>query len=175
MKYQYNDGGRAAAGFKGDAGDCVTRAIAIATGLPYRTVYDALFDGIRDFAARSRTKAARRAGRGGGRSGTTPRNGVHKSVYQPYLESLGWVWVPCMQIGSGCKARLAAADLPGGPLVVRLSKHLTAVIDGVIYDTHNPQRFAFDGLTEVEMLDDVGANRCVYGYFKPRESSDARN
>ena len=30
----YNDGGRTAAGFKGETGDCVTRAIAIATGLP---------------------------------------------------------------------------------------------------------------------------------------------
>jgi hypothetical protein len=28
-----NDGGRAAAGFKGQAGDCVVRSIAIATGM----------------------------------------------------------------------------------------------------------------------------------------------
>ena len=40
--YIYDDGGRAAAGFKGTTGDCVTRAIAIATGKPYREVYDAL-------------------------------------------------------------------------------------------------------------------------------------
>ena len=42
MKFNFNDGGRAAAGFKGQAGDCVTRAIAIATGLPYRQVYDGI-------------------------------------------------------------------------------------------------------------------------------------
>jgi hypothetical protein len=42
MDFTYDDGGRAAAGFKGSTGDCVTRAIAIATGKPYREVYDAL-------------------------------------------------------------------------------------------------------------------------------------
>jgi hypothetical protein len=31
MKFNYNDGGREAAGFKGFTGDCVCRAIAIAT------------------------------------------------------------------------------------------------------------------------------------------------
>ena len=51
MQFVYNDGGRAAAGYIGSAGDCVTRAIAIATELPYQTVYDALFDGIRERAA----------------------------------------------------------------------------------------------------------------------------
>ena len=32
MRHVYNDGGRKAAGYKGDAGDCVARAIAIASG-----------------------------------------------------------------------------------------------------------------------------------------------
>lgn len=42
--FKYNDGGRSAAGFKGDTRDCVTRSIAIATALPYKEVYDALND-----------------------------------------------------------------------------------------------------------------------------------
>jgi hypothetical protein len=42
MKFVYNDGGRAAAGYKGNAGDCACRAIAIATGKPYQEVYNAL-------------------------------------------------------------------------------------------------------------------------------------
>ena len=50
MEFIYNDGGRAAAGFKGSAGDCVTRSIAIAAGKPYQEVYDALFKGIREFS-----------------------------------------------------------------------------------------------------------------------------
>src|SRR5215471_10762282 len=34
-----DDGGRNAAGFRGTAGDCMTRSIAIAPRLPYRQVY----------------------------------------------------------------------------------------------------------------------------------------
>ena len=40
MKFQFNDGGRVAAGYKGSAGDCVVRSVAIATGLPYQEIYD---------------------------------------------------------------------------------------------------------------------------------------
>jgi hypothetical protein len=42
MNYVYDDGGRAQAGYKGQAGDCTVRAIAIATELPYQEVYDEL-------------------------------------------------------------------------------------------------------------------------------------
>jgi len=48
-----------------------------------------------------------------------------------------------------------AEELPKGRLVVRLSRHLSAVIDRVIHDIYNPDR--------------RGA-RCVYGYFKPAQS-----
>ena len=40
--WKLDDGGRAKAGYKGLAGDCVCRAIAIATGTPYGDVYDAI-------------------------------------------------------------------------------------------------------------------------------------
>lgn len=36
MDFVFHDGGRAAAGYKGKTGDCVTRSIAIATGKPYQ-------------------------------------------------------------------------------------------------------------------------------------------
>ena len=39
MNWIYDDDGRNAAGFRGKAGDCVARSIAIATRLPYREVY----------------------------------------------------------------------------------------------------------------------------------------
>jgi len=42
VNFVCHDGGRAAAGYKGSTGDCVTRSIAIATGQPYLEVYDAL-------------------------------------------------------------------------------------------------------------------------------------
>ena len=40
LELKINDGGRAAAGYKGQAGDCVVRSIAIATGMNYQKVYD---------------------------------------------------------------------------------------------------------------------------------------
>lgn len=151
MRYTYDDGGRAAAGYKGSAGDCVTRAIAIATGLPYQEVYDALWAGNKDYAANHRGRVARRIARGKGRSGTTPRNGIFKEVSRPYLKALGWRWVPTMTIGSGCKVHLRADELPGGRLIVKVSRHLVAVIDGVVHDTYDCTR---------------GETRCVYGYWQ---------
>ena len=133
MKFQFNDGGRAAAGFKGMTGDCVTRSIAIATGRPYQEVYDALFQLAKH----------------------TPRRGVKRAAYQRYLESIGWQWTPTMRVGQGCKVHMRADELPPGKLVVRLSRHMAAVIDGVLHDTHDSSR---------------EESRCVYGYFSKRES-----
>lgn len=127
--FQYNDGGRAASGFKGMTGDCVTRAIAIATGKPYEEVYSA----INQLAGKAMA-----------------RTGVPRSIYEPYLAQLGWKWVPTMFFGQGCKIHLNREELPKGRLIVRLSKHLTAVVDGVVQDSFDCTR---------------GGKRCVYGYF----------
>ena len=59
LKLEFNDGGRAAAGYKGQAGDCVVRSIAIVTGLPYQKVYDQLFKANEEFRNTSKTKLAR--------------------------------------------------------------------------------------------------------------------
>jgi hypothetical protein len=45
---------------------------------------------------------------------------------------------------------LRDGELPMGRLVVSVSKHTTAVIDGIIRDNHDPSRSGM---------------RCVYGYF----------
>ena len=137
MRWIYDDGGRAAAGFVGDAGDCVTRAIAIATGMDYRAVYDDLSE--------------RQAALGKPRSA---RNGVQPKAYKPYLAELDAIWTPTMSIGSGTTVHLRECELPYEPwLIVRLSKHLAAIRQGVVYDTHDPSR---DG------------TRAVYGYWHVR-------
>ncbi len=143
MDWVYDDGGRASAGYKGEAGDCVSRAIAIATGLPYQRVYSDLSEQIK--TARLRSRRVRR-----NTKGSSPRDGVPREAYEPYLVALGWQWTPTMKIGSGCTTHLQANELPGGHLIVRLSGHMAAVIDGVVHDTHDPRR---DG------------TRCVYGYW----------
>ena len=42
IEFIEDDGGRAKAGYRGEAGDCVSRALAIATGRPYLEAYAAL-------------------------------------------------------------------------------------------------------------------------------------
>jgi hypothetical protein len=88
MNWVYDDGGRNAAGFRGKAGDCVARSIAIATRLPYKHVYALLNE-----------QAQRELPTGGRRS--SARNGVFRHTCQEVLESLGWRWVPTMKIGGG--------------------------------------------------------------------------
>jgi hypothetical protein len=146
------DGGRAHAGFSGDTGDCVTRAIAIATKRDYRDVYEALFEAQRAYGKDRRDKYARHIRR----TGASPRNGVHKNVIREYMASIGWEWVPTMKIGQGCTVHLRADELPPGRLVVSVSKHLCAVVDGVLHDKWDCSR---------------GGTRCVYGYWHEGETS----
>jgi len=108
MNRVYDDGGRSAAGFRGKAGDCVARSIAVATRLPYKHVYAPL-----------NGQARRERPTGGRRS--SGRNGFFRQTCQRVLESLGWRWVPTMKIGGGCRVHLKAAELPAGRLIVRCS------------------------------------------------------
>lgn len=39
-EFIYSDGGRKEVGFKGKAGDCGVRALAIATGMNYKEAYE---------------------------------------------------------------------------------------------------------------------------------------
>ena len=146
MNFMHDDGGRKAAGLKGQADDCVVRAIAIASGSPYKYIYDTI-----NMEASHERKSSRKRGK------SSARDGVYKGTIRRYMEYMGWEWVSTMQIGSGCKVHLRADELPSGRLVVSVSKHLTAVIDGVIHDTFDPSR---DG------------TRCVYGYWRlPNQTS----
>ena len=170
--FNYNDGGRAAAGYRGNTGDCVVRAIAIATGKPYKEVYNALWAGGIFFKETSRTSVAKRMSD----KTTSPRNGVNRRVYHPYLLSLGMVWTPTMFIGQGCRVHLQADELPGGILIVRVSKHLTTMVDGVINDTFNPQRGgSFYAILNGVKTRGTTPQRCVYGYYSFPKTTNTNN
>lgn len=144
MKFVYSDGGRSNYFNKINVGDCVTRAIANATGKDYMEVYKAINE-----LAKAETKSKRRSGK------SSARNGVYKITYDKYIKTLGWKWIPTMRIGQGCKVHLQEDELPKGTLIVRLSKHLTCVKNGVLYDTYDCTR---------------EGNRCVYGYYIKEEA-----
>lgn len=139
MNFQYNDGGRKEAGFKGIARDCVVRAIAIISEKSYIEVYREI-----NILAHCEKLGKRQKTR------SSSNNGVYKRTYKKYLKDLGFKWIPCTFIGKGCQVHLKESELPKGRLIVRLSKHLTSVIDGVINDIYNPDR---------------NETRCVYGYW----------
>lgn len=143
----FNDGGRSAAGYKGFTGDCVVRAIAIATESDYQTIYKALGQTAREYSESHRNRVARAILK----KGASPRDGVHRQVYEKYItEVLGWKWRSLMGIGTGCQVHLRADELPTGRLILRLSKHLAAFVDGQLHDTYDCSR---------------EGTRCVYGYF----------
>lgn len=133
MRWVYDDGGRSQY-FKGTTGDCVTRAIAIATGIDYRKVYDLVNSYSKNDEIDSHA-----------------RTGVAPDLVYKIMADLGWKWVPTMYFGKGCKVHLKEDELPKNKtMILRLSKHLTTVINGVIHDTYDCSR---------------NSTRCVYGYF----------
>jgi len=137
MHFVQDDGGRSKY-FKGKAGDCVTRAISIASGVDYREVYD-------------RLAAGNSLQRGGGKKSARHGIFVKRKWFKEYMAELGFVWTPTMKVGSGCTTHLRTGELPAkGKLVCSLSKHYAAVIDGVIHDTSDPSR---------------NGRRCVYGFW----------
>ena len=115
MKFQFNDGGRKAAGFKGRVGDCGARALAIAFNIDYVTAYKLVA------TANSNMGYAHSA-----------RNGVSKDVYSQILSTLNWSWHPAPKF-AGRKAK--CSDMPKGVVIARQAHHFVAVIDGIPNDT----------------------------------------
>ena len=149
VAFQHDDGGRKAAGYKGSAGDCVTRAVAIAAELPYREVYDALAAG--NAAQRASKQERMSKSRTGVR---TARNGIFtkRQWFKDYMKGLGFEWTPTMEIGAGCTVHLKPDELPKtGRLVLSLSGHLAAYIHGVLVRPCSYARAQGTG--------------CVYGYW----------
>jgi hypothetical protein len=123
MRYNYNDGGRKAAGYKGEANDCVVRSVAIATGRDYKEVYKEL---ARVMASFGHERSA--------------RNSIPNKIVKIYLQDQGFEWIPTMGKGTGIQHHMRADELPGGTYIVSLSKHLAAVINGTVHDNHDPRR-----------------------------------
>ena len=119
MEFVYDDGGRGKYFTATKVGDCVTRAVAIATRRDYKDVYDEI------------TKLV----------GYTPRNGVQHKDTKKVIEHFGGRWVSCMKIGSGCKTHLRDGELPPKRTIIcNVSKHVTCIVNGVIHDTYDPSR-----------------------------------
>ena len=126
--FNYNDGGRSRYFKAKGVGDCVVRALAIATNSDYKEVYDKAMNFL----------------------GYSPRNGIKHKDTKNLMVHFGGFWHPTVTIGSGCKVHLRDDELPKGRIVCSCSRHLVAVINGIINDTYDCSR---------------NGTRCVYGYW----------
>jgi len=150
MVYVKDDGGRRKAGFKGEAGDCFTRAYAITEGKDYKEAYNELQE---KFKKQKILKGKRVRG-----SGTSSaRTGVYKEHADQILKEEGYEWVATSGIGKGFQKHIKKEELPEGKNILRVSKHFVASKDKDWHDTYDPSR---------------EGTRGVYGYWhKPEEKS----
>lgn len=129
MPLVFDDGGRSKY-FKGkDAGDCVCRSIAIASGLDYKEVYDSLRKAM----------------------GKSPRDGVstQKTCFKRLMASLGFTWTPCAGIGSRISIHPVVGELPEGRLVCSAAGHYFAVVDNTVRDTWDSRFNSFGEVRRV--------------------------
>ena len=150
MEFVYNDGGRSKYFKKANVRDCVARSISNATGMDYLEVYN----GINEEAKKEHASKRKR-------TTSSARNGVYTATAKRYIErTLGWVWVPCMGIGTGCQVHLKKGELPSdGSYILNLSGHFSCWKDNELYDTYDCSRHG---------------TRCVYGYWRaPTEEEKA--
>ena len=148
MTFIIDDGGRSESGFKGDASDCVCRAIAIASGLPYLEVYARLAEG----------NATQRGGKGT----RSAREGIStkRKWFKDYMASIGFEWTPTMRPGMKQDERCylladgtIAGDIPQGRLVLSLARHCSAHVNGINRDRFAPGDNAWGRVT-------------IYGYWR---------
>ena len=128
MKYQYNDGGRAAAGFKGTTRDCGCRAFAIATGFDYEKVYQELSD-INIHKNKVLVWKNGEYVRKTRRKKKTARHGISRKALRQLCVKYGWEYID-MPIYSA-----TINDLPKGTVIAEQDRHIVTVIDNIAQDT----------------------------------------
>ena len=146
IDYRYDDGGRAAAGYRGKTGDCVVRAIAICAREDYRAVYLTMAEHMKrnGYAASGNAYATRE------RNSKTPRRRgqlTARRVQDRVLEAYGFRKV---RLPAGERPTFTEAHHQFGDCIVVTTKHVAAIVDGALRDT-------FDGRT--------------YRWAKPRTKS----
>lgn len=136
MRFIKSDGGRKAAGYKGVTGDCVVRCLSILSrsgGRRYKEIYRAMAAGMKAYT--------------GGPA--TVRKGVHRSVYEPVLEDLGFAKLAedADEYSAGKlldsirfrRDHEYAVRTKYAPPSRKKATHLIAVVNATIYDHGDPR------------------------------------
>ena len=130
--YEFNDGGRAAAGYKGSAGDCVARAFAILTGMDYKTAYKLFAEANSEVTGK-----------------VSARNGIKRTVWPQVFEDYGIVK---MKLRRGVRPTYSEAYAMFGDCIVKTTKHVAAIKDGKLQDTGDGRTYEWQEFPEDEVV-----------------------
>ena len=139
--YEYDDGGREAAGYRGKDGDAVVRAIAILTGAPYEQV-------LTDVAIKIQEYGYRRNG-----NITTPKTEAQRKrrAHNQVKEDYGLVKVDKTR-GEDYLTYTEAYERHGNCIVSTRHLDAVAIVDGKVRDI-------FDGRTYTTMVEGFPVTR----------------
>ena len=137
--YEYNDGGRKAAGYKGEAGDCVARAISIlmTNGVPTAESYRAAYSTVADYEVTRRVKRGKRVAR----VARTARNGSDILSKPAQLAAMG---IQKVALGKGARPTWTEAYRTYGNCIVSTAKHVAAIVNGRLMDTHDVRTYIWE-------------------------------
>ena len=141
--YRYDDGGRAAAGYRGKTGDCVVRAIAICANEDYLTVYRTMAEHMKrnGYAASGNAYATRERNRKAPRR----RGQLNARCVQDHvLEAYGFTRV---RLPSGERPTFTEAHHRYGDCIVGTTKHLAALVGGALLDIFDGRTYEWDAET----------------------------
>ena len=130
IKFVYDDGGRSKYFSGKNVGDCVCRAITIASGKDYKEIYDLLAKTM----------------------GESPRNGVftNKPCFKRMMRDLGFEWHSLAGIGVKQAFHFYDGELPReGRMVCSVTKHNVAVVNNELHDIWDSRYNSFGQMRRI--------------------------
>ena len=156
IRYQYNDGGRKEAGYKGHTGDCVARALAISTGKPYKEIYDFVGETMKSHGYK-RSANAYYSG--------NHRRGMRKPklVQEDIIRSFGFEKV---KLPKGPRPTYRQAYEQYGDCMVATRGHILAIKDGAVQDIFDDQGYWWCYNLEIVRSEPHNETCCGWRYRK---------
>ena len=140
IDYIQEDGGRADAGFRGSTGDCVVRAIAIASGEEYQVVYDTMAAHMRKHGYVATGNAYQQKPKAG-KTKKRPRSALN--IQHDVLRFFGFEKVKLPQ---GARPTYTEAHRRYGNCIVSTTKHMAALVDGALRDLFDGRTYEYENM-----------------------------
>lgn len=106
---------------------CYTRALSNATGMDYKEAYNLISKYIEQEELDEKFKH-------------NDRNSMCKDVIKKVLSDLNWQYQSLMVFGKGTSNHICKNELPSGIIIAQISKGITCIKDGVLFDKYDVSR-----------------------------------